>query len=295
MSANVLPWLVGTAPIELVEAVLDVLKYAPGVAAALFTIYFASRKIGHKIEATYTTIGGRGVIGVGSVTLVNCKDTPVVVFALCAVVRDEVRPLPLRLFALRRKRGAKRFFVTLKEFDPPLILKPLEAHAESIDRVTAYIDGGKRHVGRFTGQNLDIYVQLRASMKRCVLVGAPKLSTLTAFPKLRRLSEYRFLIGDRAITQHTLYSLHYGSADKPRAITIMDDGVVGGDVDGFFPTMFRKSEVESLDALHDAIHRREIKRNLGSYSLERLGEMEALRSMPTNEEDLKLPPIPDEE
>jgi hypothetical protein len=112
---------------------LDHLKYAgllvlpyAGLLSLLvlpFSLYLNYKKIGHKVAASYSWRTGSFIAsGIGTVTLINMKDRPLVIFDIHAVMDN--------------------LSFKLKEFNPPLILKAMEAVSVDADIVSKrYLDG----------------------------------------------------------------------------------------------------------------------------------------------------------
>jgi hypothetical protein len=88
-----------------------------GLVTLPFTIYFFWKKLGHKVAASYSwRVGPLIASGIGTVTLINMKDRPLAIFEIHA----EMDNLSFKL----------------KEFDPPLILKAMEAVSVKADIVS---------------------------------------------------------------------------------------------------------------------------------------------------------------
>lgn len=95
---------------------LELLKTA-GLISLPFTIYFAWMKLGYRVAASYSwQMGGYTAEGIGSITLINMKDRPIAIFGAHAVM--------------------DKLSFSLKQFNPPMILKAMEAVTIEAEKVS---------------------------------------------------------------------------------------------------------------------------------------------------------------
>lgn len=92
-----------------VFSIQEFLKVVPGLAIFPLSFYLAWKKLGVSVSASYTINFGRLTASrIGSIVLYNNKDRPVPIYAVHAMINRDI-------------------VYEVDKFDPPLILKPLEA------------------------------------------------------------------------------------------------------------------------------------------------------------------------
>src|ERR1035441_11057296 len=94
---------------DLVFSIQEFLKVVPGLVLFPFSLYFCWKRIGTRVLASAIIAHEIALPPrISSVVLRNLKDKPLAIFAIYAVVNDDV-------------------CFEVDHFDPPIIIKPLES------------------------------------------------------------------------------------------------------------------------------------------------------------------------
>lgn len=152
---------------ELLKTAKEILKIIPGLIALPFSIYFAWKKINHKILA-YITVGHDRLSAtrISNIVLSNLKDKPVPIFSIYAIIDRDIS-------------------VEVEKFDPPLILKGLESLSINTSPVSSYFIGAENYEPRFMPpQELELYLVSTGKPIKC------KISTPPSIQSLKELSKY---------------------------------------------------------------------------------------------------------
>jgi hypothetical protein len=231
-----------------------------GLVVLPFTIYFFWKKIGQKISASYSWRSDLLVAsGIGTITLINLKDRPVVIFSAHAVM--------------------DKFWFNLKRFDPPMILKPMEAVNIEADIVSKYqIDD---EILEWKDPIIDkkrpitIYLSTSNNTIRCHRHQNPYIRELT-YPnkhKLRIVKNYTSRFGDIIYNDDAKYALIYTQDNKRKTALIDRFGMIwgGGSNHWDYPmNAINVSDLESPDTVRVAIASSELANIISPFYVQSL-------------------------
>lgn len=218
-----------------------------------FSLYFVWLKLGHKVAASYSwRVSRLTASGIGSVTLINMKDRPVPIFSVHAVMDGIV-------FGLR-------------EFDPPMILKPFEAIMVEANVVSEWFVGSEEYDWRppiETADKVEIYLCSSFKTIKCKPGGyaskiefATKKNLAVAAASTRRFNE--IIYNDNA-----LFALTYVMGGETKTAIIDNAGFIGWDI---LPNMLRKEDIRNADAVRQAIISSGLERIIGRFFVDDLQE-----------------------
>jgi hypothetical protein len=224
-----------------------------GLVALPFTIYFFWKKIGQKISASYSWRSELLVAsGIGTITLINLKDRPVVIFSAHAVM--------------------DKFWFNLKRFDPPLILKPMEAVNIESDIVSKYEIGDETLEWKDPMDKkrpITIYLSTSNKTIKCHLHQNPYIRELT-YPKkheLRIVKSYTRRFGDTIYNDDAKYVLIYTQDNKRKTALIDRFGIIYWD---YSPNAIAVSDLQSPDAVRAAIASSELANIISPFDVQSL-------------------------
>jgi hypothetical protein len=144
---------------DLVFSVQEFLKIVPGMVIFPFSLYFAWKKISTKVLASILTAHDLMTAPrISSVVLRNLKDKPLTIFAIYALVNDEV-------------------YFEVDRCEPPIIIKALEcAQIETRPYSQLTLDGQKFAPDFGPNKNIAIYLVAEKKVIKCKMVTHPDLT-----------------------------------------------------------------------------------------------------------------------
>ena len=153
---------------HLVFSLQEFLKIVPGLILLPLSLYLGWKKVGTKIVTSISvehqiTLAPR----ISSIVLINKKDKPLVVFAAYAVINKEV-------------------YFRVETFNPPLVVKPLEATQIETEPYSELSIGLTKFEPDFVLSNkVEIYLALTEGIIKCKMANNPDLNSIPAFKKYR--------------------------------------------------------------------------------------------------------------
>jgi len=171
----------------------EFLKLVPGLVIFPFTLYLAWKKLGVKVTASITTRHERAVAPrISDVVLMNLKDKPVTVFAVYAVIDDDI-------------------YWELEKFDPPIVLKSLEStRVEMPPYSELWIDSGKFEPDFIKGK-IDVFLALSHKVVKCKMVTHPNLMHIPAFKNYRNAPKHTKRLNDIVYNEFAAYAITYST------------------------------------------------------------------------------------
>lgn len=159
---------------SLVFSIQEFLKLVPGLAIFPFSLYFAWKKVGNKVAASIstsheTTLAPR----IREVVVRNMKDKPLTVFAIYAVVNEDV-------------------YFQVEKFEPPITVKPLESvQIETRPYSRLSIGEGKFEPAFMPPENIELYLVLARKAVKCKMMSHPDAATFSTFRSIASLRKKR--------------------------------------------------------------------------------------------------------
>lgn len=230
----------------------DFLLRVLGLIAIPFTLTLAWAKIGHKVSYTYVW-GSKGAAldGVKSVTLINQKDRSLVVFSMHAVLDD--------------------LSIPLMKFDPPLIIKGLEAVRVDVDPVSEYFIAGEAFEFKlpFASEiKFEVFLEAPSKTVQCKFGGASNQFIFSQKRNLRRVDPRVTIFNGRVYSKRILYAVVYTDSEiEQRTSFIWDTGMIDWDLSLKF---LSKSQMVSAEAVKVALERDAVGKTIAPFFVERM-------------------------
>jgi hypothetical protein len=231
---------------------IEVLKYV-GLVALPFTIYFAWKKIGYRVAASYSWRAGPLIAsGIGSVTLINMKDRPLAIFGIHAVMDG--------------------LSFSLKEFNPPFILKAMEATTIEIPAVT------KRRLGREiyhwelpAGRPaaIDIFLSTATKTVKCRHAKPPSQIAFAIKQKLRPICDETNSFNGVLYNDNAKFAITYTEENQSKIALIDQAGVIYWD---YAINGLRPHEIETVDTVKAALIRCGLARLISPFAVDALSD-----------------------
>jgi len=187
-----------------IDTLIELVKSA-GLVTLPFTLYFALMRLGYRVAATYTW-GNRRLTapGITAITLMNLKDRPVAIFEAHAVMEGKS--------------------LSLKKFDPPFILKGMEAANITIEPVSAYSLGNEPYEWKDPitnkGQRIDIYLATSGRNIKCLKRGPSSHLRIIRKKNLQMISKHTRRYNDHIINDEARYAVIYNDDGKDKTVFI---------------------------------------------------------------------------
>lgn len=200
---------------------------------AIFAIYFALRRVGYKIGATYTWGSNRiSAAGFSSVLLINYKDRPVPIFSMDAIINQKS--------------------INLKKFEPPIILKPLEALKIDIDPVSNYYTNeGEYDLGLpISGDTVEIFVSTVDKNIKCLFKTPNQHHEVIKKRNLEIISKSTEKYNGHVISDKVAYVIDYVEKDEHKTAFIDVSGFINWN---FKPNLLHLNEFENADQIENTL------------------------------------------
>jgi hypothetical protein len=181
---------------ELALSFQEFLKIIPGIVIFPFSLYFAWKKIGINVAASFSVKSDRITASrISEVVLVNYKDKPITIFAIYAIIENDV-------------------YWEVDKFDPPIILKPLESCRIETKPYSELYLGIERYEPGFISdimkQNkVDIYIATSYKIFKCKRISHPNLLKIPAFKNYRSTTKSTRRFNNIVYNDRAVYAITY--------------------------------------------------------------------------------------
>ena len=176
------------------------------IIATLFTIYFAIKKIGHKVTAQYIfSIPLFSEEYISNVVLSNKKDKTLSVWSI-NVVFD------------------KNFNLTLEKFNPPIILKAYETVSLSLPKYSSLSAGSDRYKPNYLAKDLNIYIDIGHKLIMC-----EKNSKKDNLSHFKPVSMNITKFNDKVFDETVAYIIAYYHQGKSYTAFIAESGIISNE------------------------------------------------------------------
>lgn len=171
------------------------------ISASIFAVFFAWRKIGHKINVTYNiTIGGSSDTRINNMVFQNKKDKPVSIYKIFAVFD-------------------KSYCLEIHKCSPPFILKPYESISVETEEYSYLSVGEDRYSPKLWGA--EIYVESDDKIIKCK--ARPHKTLAFDYMKISKTIN-RF--NDIVYTDNVAYILVYAVNNTDKTAFLYDSGII---------------------------------------------------------------------
>ncbi|SEH38648.1 hypothetical protein [Magnetospirillum fulvum] len=231
-------------------AFVELLKYI-GLVSLPFTIYFAWLKIGYKVAASYSWRFNRlTASGIGSVTLVNMKDRAVPIFSMHAVMNGIV--------------------FDLRQFDPPMILKPFEATTVEADVISEWRVNKEKYNLRppiESREEVEIYVCTHKKDIKCIRGGLPSAIGFALRKKLHFASPIKNSFNGVVYNDNAIFAITYIMDGQQKTALIDKQGFINWDI---LPNFLREIDIINKDSVTNAISSSDLPPIIGGFCVDDL-------------------------
>lgn len=152
------------------------------------TFYFAYKKFGHYVSATFSIVSERSSeTRIDNIILQNHKDRPECIYRIFAVFDNE-------------------YYLELKEFNEPLILNAYESIVFNTEPYSKLIINNDVYVSHFFTSNIKIYIELFNKVIECN-THAYKKSTMEYKQITKKTNKYNGIVYNDYVTYILVYVL----------------------------------------------------------------------------------------
>lgn len=179
------------------------LHFRPVIAllASIFAIFFAFKRIGHKVNVTYaTTFGGLSDKRISNMVFQNKKDKPLSIYKIVAIFD-------------------KSYYLEIHRCSPPLILKPYESISIETEEYSYLSVGEDRYSPELRGA--EIYVESDDKIIKC----RSKPHKALAFDYMK-VSKTINKFNDVVYTDDIAYILVYAVNNVDRTAFLYHSGII---------------------------------------------------------------------
>lgn len=215
---------------DLVFSIQEFLKLVPGLVIFPFSLYFAWKRIGNKISASISssheiTMASR----ISSVVVRNMKEKPLTIFAIYAVVNNEV-------------------YFQVEKFEPPIIVRPLEAIKIDTRPYSCLSLGIEKYEPRFLpSKGIEIYMVLAQKVIKCKMVSHPDTAAIPAFRKYRLATKEVRTFNGLVYNDDAAYAIMYRVNSEIKTAIVDRSGIILRNWDFWFnaiPQEHMKNEMD---------------------------------------------------
>lgn len=194
-------------------------QFRPVIAlsASIFTVFFAWRKIGDKVNVTYTITSGRSShTRINNIVFQNKKDKPLSIYKIVAVFD-------------------KNYYLEIHKCSPPLILKPYESINVETEEFSHLSVGEDRYFPEFW--QAEIYIESDDKIIKC---NAKPHKTL-AF-NYTEISKITKKFNNIVYNDYVAYILVYSVNKIDKTAFLYDSGIIKHEWDFYFNRIKPSSE-----------------------------------------------------
>lgn len=194
---------------EIINTLKEILKIIPGLILLPFSIYFAWKKINHKILA-YITIGHDRLTAkrINNIVLSNLKDKSIPIFSIYAVINKDIS-------------------IQIEKFDPPLILKALESLSINTSPVSNYSIGRDIYEPDFLSpQHLEIYLISTGKPIECKISTPPSIKSLKELSKYSMATPHTMKFNGFVYNENLAYVIIYHTEGKHKTAFVLHGGFI---------------------------------------------------------------------
>lgn len=189
--------------------------------SSIFAIFFAWRKIGHKVNVTYTiTLGGLSHTRINNMVFQNKKDKPLSIYKVVAIFD-------------------KSYYLEIHKCSPPLILKPYESIIIETEKYSYLSVGQDRYYPEFS--EAEIYIESDNKVIKC----RAKPHKTLAFDYIK-ISKTINMLNGVVYTDNVAYILVYIVNNVDKTAFLYDSGIILHEWDFHFNAI--KLSGEKLEA-----------------------------------------------
>lgn len=194
-------------------------QFRPVIAlsASIFTVFFAWRKIGNKVNVTYTiTSGGASHTRINNIVFQNKKDKPLSIYKIVAVFD-------------------KNYYLEIHKCSPPLILKPYESINVETEEFSHLSVGEDRYFPEFW--QAEIYIESDDKIIKCN--AKPHKTLAFNYTKVSKITKK---FNDIVYNDYVTYILVYSVNKIDKTAFLYDSGIIKHEWDFYFNRIKPSSE-----------------------------------------------------
>lgn len=228
----------------------DFVRYAGllGLISLPLTLYFAWMKLGYRVGASITWGSDKfTAAGIRSITLSNLKDRSIVIFEI-HFEHDGIS-------------------FPFKAFDPPLVLKSLEATTILSEDVSEYsVDGAQFDSMRLVASSArtHVFIDTLNGPIRCVVKNRPSRLMFASGRKLRLATTATWRFNNRVYGRTSKYAIVYSVAGKSETALVHESGYIDWRMS---PNMLPGSVMNSAESVHAALAGSELGEVLKAFAV----------------------------
>lgn len=218
------------------------------LSASIFAVFFASKRIGHKIYVAYDiTVGGLSGARINNMVFQNKKDKPESIYKIVAVFD-------------------KSYILEIYKCSPPLILKPYESISVETEEYSYLSVGENRYSPKLW--NAEIYIETDNKVIKC-----KSRSYKTLDSDYMKISKTINKFNDIVYTDNVAYILVYAVKDVNKTAFLYDSGLILHEWDFHFTAIGISGEKLEAYEIFQFLEKYHSK-TIDSYSLYRMNDHE---------------------
>ena len=169
--------------------------------ASIFAVFFAWRKIGNKVNVTYTvTSGGSFHTRINNIVFQNKKDKPLSIYKIVAVFD-------------------KNYYLEIHKCAPPLILKPYESINVETEEFSYLSIGTDRYFPEFL--DAEIYIESDDKIIKCK--AKPHKTLVFNYTEISKTTKK---FNDIVYNDYVTYILVYAVKNVDKTVFLYDSGII---------------------------------------------------------------------
>lgn len=199
---------------ELILSIQEFLKIVPGLTIFPLSFYLAWKKLGIKVAGSFTVHYNRTTAKrIGEVVLVNLKDKPITIFAIYAIMDQDIS-------------------WEIDKFDPPIILKSLESiRIETQPYSELYLGNEKFEPNFLSPSKIELYIATPRKMIKCETVSHPNLLNIPAFKHYRAAAKNTRRFNNIVYNDGAAYAITYVINSEVITAIVDQSGFIGSNFD----------------------------------------------------------------
>lgn len=232
-------------------------KIIPSIILTIFSLYFACRKVFHKLVITYDIVHtGYSQSRISNIIIYNRKDRIEVIKGINLIINNKYRYEVIKL-------------------PIPKIIKPFETLQLETEEITNYIKDFKKYNLINDLLNNKHYFEIITDGKVIKYSNQRK-------KKIKTKKEYKIIGTQRnvyngvLINDHVKYAIIYYQNKIKKTAFVYEDGIIGGDWDFWF-NAFKSDEYTSKDTIKGILENSKFKEMVESFAIDEIQNSNNLR------------------
>lgn len=230
-------------------AIESILKIVPGLVLLPLTLFLGWKKIGNKVNVSFSWDTGRITANrISNLVVTNLKDKPVTIHEVHLTIDRHI-------------------VVPVQKLNPPLVVKGLESVVIEPEPVSSHSIGDQDYeLVRKPGQLLEMYLTTQDGLIKCKIVAPPSIESLMEFKDYALVATHTSKYNGIVYNDHAAYALVYKYGGETKTAIVEHSGFITADW-RFLPNALRQEDLASEQTVKAALMASDIRYHIKETEL----------------------------